>query len=328
MVDRVLVTRRIPEPGLEIVRKYCDAEVFSPDRAMTREELQDAVREKDGLLSLLTDPIDDALMQSAPKLRVIANYAVGYNNIDVKAATARGIPVTNTPGVLTDTTADLTFALLMAIARRIPEGDRFTRDGRFDGWGPMMMLGTDVYKKTLGIIGIGRIGQAVAKRAAGFDMRILYADTQPLDPATEEALHVTRVDLETLLRESDYVTLHVPLNDSTHHLISDNELGLMKSTAYLVNTARGPVIDEEALAKALQNGEIAGAGLDVFENEPQIDPELYKMDKVILLPHVGSASIETRARMATMAAENLVTALRGNIPPNCINPEVFNTGST
>ena len=327
MPDTVLITRRLPESALAIVRNECTTELFPHDRAMTRAELFEAIRDKDGLLCLLTDKIDSALVEAAPKLRAISNFAVGYNNIDVAAATARGIPVTNTPGVLTETTADLVWALLMAVARRIAEGDRFTHAGRFDGWGPTLLLGTDVYGKTLGIIGTGRIGQAVAKRAAGFDMRILYTDPQPLDPDTERSLRANRVDLETLLRESDYVTVHVPLNDATHHLVGSNQLSLMKPTAYLINTARGPVVDEKALVNALRRIQIAGAGLDVFEHEPHIEPELINFENVVLLPHIGSASVETRTRMAVMAAENLVAMLRGERPLNCINPELFGTTS-
>ncbi|HPA45860.1 MAG TPA: D-glycerate dehydrogenase [bacterium] len=323
MVDKVLVTRRIPEPGLEILRAHCEVELFPHDRNMTREELLAAVKEKDGLLSLLTDRIDAGLFDAAPKLRAVANCAVGFNNIDLAAATARGIPATNTPGVLTDTTADLTWALIMSAARRIAEADRFTRAGKFDGWGPMMMLGGDIHGKTLGIVGMGRIGQAVAKRAGGFHMRILYSDSVMLDPATAQSLPVALVDFETLLEQSDFVTLHVPLNDQTYHLIGEKEFALMKPTAYLINTSRGPVVDEKALVKALQDCKIAGAGLDVFEHEPQIEPELLQMENVVLLPHIGSASFETRARMAIMAAENLVAALRGERPPNCVNPEVF-----
>ena len=323
MSNTVLVTRRLAECALEIVRKQCKTEVFPYDRAMSRAELFDAIGDKDGLLCLLSDTIDSALLEAAPRLRAISNLAVGYNNIDIAAATLRGIPVTNTPGVLTQTTADLTWALLMAAARRVAEGDRFTRAGRFGGWSPTLLLGTDVYGKTLGIVGMGRIGQAVAKRAAGFDMRILYADPQPLEPDTERALHATRVELDTLLRESDFVTLHVPLTDATHHLIGSEQLRLMKPTAYLFNTARGSVVDEKALVAALQKKQIAGAGLDVFENEPHIAPELLNLENVVLLPHIGSASVETRTRMAVMAAENLVAALRGEVPPNCVNPEVF-----
>lgn len=323
MSDKVLITRRLPECALEMVRNQCTAEVFPYDRAMTRAELFGAVRDKEGLLCLLNDTVDSTVLEAAPRLRVISNYAVGHNNIDVAGATARGIVVTNTPGVLTETTADLTWALLMAVARRIAEGDRFTRAGQFEGWGPTLLLGSDVYGKTLGIVGMGRIGHAVARRAAGFAMRILYADLQPLDPDTERSLRATRVELDTLLRESDFVTLHVPLTDATHHLIGPNQLHLMKPTAYLINTSRGPVVDENALVTVLRRGQIAGAGLDVFENEPHIQPEFFNLDNVVLLPHIGSASVETRTRMALMAAENLVSALRGEVPPHCVNREVF-----
>lgn len=325
MAQTVLITRRLPEPALEIVREQCRAEVFPHSRAMTRAELFDAISDKDGLLCLLTDQIDSKLIEAAPRLRVIANYAVGYDNVDLAAATARKIPVANTPDVLTETTADLTWALLMASARRLTEADRYVRAGRFDGWGPTLLLGTDVYGKTLGIVGMGRIGQAVARRAVGFGMRILYADPRPLGQEMERALGAERVSLERLLQESDFVTIHVPFTHDTHHLIGPDQFRLMKSSAYLINTARGSVIDEKALVWALRAKEIAGAGLDVFEREPHIAPELLDMENVVLLPHIGSASKETRTRMAVMAAENLVAGLRGEKPPNCVNPEVFAT---
>ena len=290
---------------------------------MTRAELFEFIGDKDGLLCLLTDKIDRKFFEAASKLRAIANYAVGFNNIDVTEATKRGIPVTNTPGVLTETTADLAWALLMDVARRVSEGDRYTRAGRFKGWGPMLLMGGDVYGKTLGIIGMGRIGQAVAKRASGFDMTVVYSDVDSLPPDREKELNANRTDLETLLRESDFVTIHTPLTKETHHLIGDKQFSLMKPSAYLINTARGPVIDEEALAEALSKKKIAGAGMDVFEHEPKIEPELFNMDNVVLLPHIGSASVETRSRMAVMAAENLVAGLRGEKPPNCLNPEIY-----
>ncbi len=320
-----LITRRLPEPALEIVRSECRVEVFPHDRAMTRAELFDAIGDKDGILCLLTDQIDSRLIEAAPRLRVIANYAVGYDNVDVAAATARKIPVTNTPDVLTETTADLTWALLMAVARRIPEADRFVRAGRFDGWGPTLLLGTDIYGKTLGVVGMGRIGQAVAKRSVGFGMRVLYTDPRPLAQEAERVLAAERVSLERLLRESDFVTLHVPLTKDTYHLVGAEQFRLMKPTAYLINTARGSVIDEKALVSALRSRRIAGAGLDVFEREPHIAPELLDLENVVVLPHIGSASKETRTRMAVMAAENLVAGLRGENPPNCVNPEVFGT---
>ena len=324
MSERILVTRRVPEAGLDVLRRFSpEVDLFPHDRAMTRAELFETIGDKDGLLCLLTDRIDKEFLDAAPKLRAIANYAVGFNNIDIDAATQRRIPVTNTPGVLTETTADLAWALLMDVARRLSEGDRFTRAGRFRGWAPMLLLGGDIHGKTLGIIGMGRIGQAVAKRASGFDMRILYTDVNSLPPEQETALSAAKTDLESLLRESDFVTIHVPLTKETRHLIGAKELKIMKSTAYLVNTSRGPVIDEKALADALVKKRIAGAGLDVFEREPHIEPELFNRNNVVLLPHIGSASAETRSRMAVIAAENLVAGLKGEKPPNCLNPEIY-----
>jgi glyoxylate reductase len=249
--------------------------------------------------------------------------AVGYNNVDLAEATRRGIPVTNTPGVLTDTTADFAFALMMAVARRVVEGDKFTRAGRFHGWGPLMMVGTDVHGKTLGIVGFGRIGRAVAKRATGFDMRVLYFDRFRADEDTERALNASSVSLEQLLAESDFVSLHTDYNPETHHLIGAPELAAMKRGAYLINTARGAIVDEAALVEALKSGKLAGAGLDVFEREPQIHPELLTLDNAVLAPHIASASMETRTAMALMAAENLLAALRGERPPNVVNPEVY-----
>ncbi len=324
MPDKVLVTRKIPEPGLEVLREHTsEIDLFPHNRGMTRAELFEFIGDKDGLLCLLTDKIDREFFEAASKLRAIANYAVGFNNIDIAEATKRGIPVTNTPGVLTETTADLAWALLMDVARRVSEGDRYTRAGRFKGWGPMLLMGGDVYGKTLGIIGMGRIGQAVAKRASGFDMQVIYSDVDSLPPDREKELNAKKTDLETLLRESDFVTIHTPLTEETHHLIGEKQFSLMKPSAYLINTARGPVVDEEALADALSKKKIAGAGLDVFEHEPKIEPELFNMDNAVLLPHIGSASVETRSRMAVMAAENLVAGLRGEKPPNCLNAEIY-----
>ncbi|HPD17613.1 MAG TPA: D-glycerate dehydrogenase [Planctomycetota bacterium] len=319
----VYVTREIPQAGLDIVRDACERVEINPeDRVLTRQELLAAVRGRDGVLCLLTDTVDAAVLDAAKGCRVFANYAVGYNNIDVPAATARGIAVTNTPGVLTDATADLTWALLFATARRIPEGDRYTRAGKFRGWSPMLLLGGDISGRTLGIIGAGRIGTAVALRSRGFRMRVLYFD-RAQNEALEQAVGAERVDLDRLLRESDFVSVHVSLDESTRHLIGARELGLMKPTAYLVNTSRGPVVDENALVAALRERRIAGAGLDVFENEPALAPGLTGLDNVVIPPHLGSATIATRTRMATLAATNLVAALRGERPPNIVNPEVL-----
>ena len=272
---------------------------------------------------MLTNTIDREVLEAAPDLKVIANMAVGYNNIDVAEATRRHIPVANTPGVLTDTTADFAWTLLMAAARRLAEADRFSRAGRFHGWGPLMMVGQDVYGKTLGIVGFGRIGRAVARRATGFDMKVLYHDKYPADPDTERSLNARSVSMDELLAQSDYVTLHTDYNPETHHLIGAPELAKMKPTAYLINTSRGAIVDEAALVDALKSGTIAGAGLDVFEREPRINPGLLELENAILAPHIASASLETRTAMALMAAENVVAALKGQRPPNVVNPEIY-----
>ena len=322
-MSNVYVTRRIPQPGLEILEAACDrVEVNPEDRYLTREELLRAVRGRDGVLCLLTDVIDDEVLAAAgPQCRVFANYAVGFNNIDVAAATRRGIMITNTPGVLTDSTADLAWALIMSVARRVVEGDACVRSGKWDGWGPMQFLGQDVYEKTLGIVGAGRIGTATALRSVGFRMKVLYTSSRP-NPELD-AIGGRRVDLLALLRESDFVSIHVALNEQTRHLIGRKQLALMKPTAYLINTARGPVVDEKALVEALRERRIAGAGLDVYEEEPRITPGLTDLPNVVCLPHLGSATEATRAKMATMAATNLVAAVRGERPPNLVNPEVL-----
>lgn len=329
---RVFVTRMIPEAGLTLLRKEAKVDVWPgpEDETPPKEEIIRGVRKADVLLCLLTEEIDRAIMEANPRLLGIANQAVGYNNIDVRTATALGIPVTNTPGVLTDTTADLAWALIMAVARNIVQGHQYVKRGRFKIWGPKLLLGMDVSPggsgkpKTLGIIGFGRIGQAVLKRSKGFDMRVLAYD--PLQKETiEQTEGVTYRELADLLRESDLITLHPALSKETHHLIGERELSLMKPTAILVNTSRGPIIDEKALVKALQEGRIAGAGLDVYENEPDLAPGLMECENVVLLPHLGSASRETRDKMATMAAMNALSLLKKEKAPNTVNPEVYDT---
>jgi glyoxylate reductase len=253
----------------------------------------------------------------------VANNAVGFNNIDLDAATRLKIAATNTPDVLTDTTADLAFALILGVARRIAEGDRFVRGGRWTGWTPSLMIGGDVHDKTLGVIGLGRIGSAVARRGQGFNMRILYYDIRRLHPAVEQQHQLQFFPLRDLLQVSDFVTLHVPLTPETKHLIGAEELGLMKKTAYLINASRGPVVDEKALVEALRTGKIAGAGLDVFEAEPKVTPELFQVENTLLLPHIGSATDETREAMALRAANNILAAIRGQIPPDILNPEIY-----
>lgn len=308
---RVLVTRRIPEAGFQRLREAGLPWVGGDDEEPpSREALMQDV---DGILSLLTERIDAEVMDAAPRLRVIANMAVGYDNIDVAEATRRGILVCNTPGVLTETTADFAWALLMATARRVVEGDRLTRSGGFRAWGPLMLLGRDLWGSTLGIVGYGRIGQAVARRATGFGMEVLH--TSPSSPAS--------VPLEELLERSDFISLHCRLDSTTRHLIGSDELRRMRASAILVNTARGPVVDEAALVQALREGRIAGAGLDVYEREPELAPGLTDLENVVLAPHIASASHRTRDLMATMAADGLVAVLRGERPAHLVNPEAL-----
>jgi lactate dehydrogenase-like 2-hydroxyacid dehydrogenase len=322
MKPKVYVTRKVPEQAIAKLQPECEVEIWDGELPVPEDILLDKVRDIDGLYCLLTDPVTPELLDAAPRLRVVSNMAVGYDNINVPACTSRGIPVGNTPGVLTETTADLSFALLMAAARRIVEGVDYVRAGRWKTWGPVLLMGPDIYGATLGIIGLGRIGQAVARRARGFDMRILYHDIYPM-PEAEANLGVTFVDLDTLLAESDFVTLHVNLTEDTHHLIGREALVKMKSTAVLVNASRGAVVDPEALYEALQEGEIACAALDVTEPEPiPEDDPLLGLSNCIVVPHIGSASVATRTKMATMAAENLLAGLRGEPLPNCVNPEV------
>jgi glyoxylate reductase len=322
---RVFVTRRIPR--LELLEKGDIAlDVFEEDRPPTKAEIVEGVRDADALICLLTDPIDKEVISSAPRLRVIGNYAVGYNNIDVVEATRRGIAVLNTPGVLTETTADLAFALLLAAARRVVEGDRFMRAGRFNGWAPRLLLGVDVYGKTLGIVGMGRIGAAVARRARGFNMRVLYWSRRRKEDVERET-GAEYVPLDRLLEESDFVSVHTALTPETHHLIGEREIRRMKRGAILVNVARGEVVDERALIRALRDGHLRAAALDVFEGEPWVNPELLELENVVLTPHIGSASVETRTRMAEMVIGGVLTVLRGGRPENIVNPEVLRANS-
>lgn len=320
----VSITRQIPEEGITLLKNSCLTVEMNPyDRSLTYDELLQQVEGRDAILTMLSDRLDARLINDAKNLKVIANYAVGYDNIDVKAATAKGIVVTNTPGVLTDSTADMAWALLFSVTRRIVEGDKLTRAGKFTGWAPMMLLGGDLIGKTLGIVGAGRIGTAMAMRSRGWDMRVLYTTRSSRNPILEENLHAKRVDLETLLKESDFISIHAPLSEKTRHLIGAKKLSLMKRTAYLINTGRGAVIDEVALISALRNKRIAGAGLDVYEEEPKLKPGLAELDNVVLAPHLGSATVETRTKMSLMAAENIIAVLNGQKPPNCVNPEVL-----
>ncbi len=323
MKPKVYVTRLLPKDAMDKIHSFCDAKVWEGELPPSRNILLENVTDIDGLLSLLTDKIDAELMNRARKLRVISNCAVGFDNIDVQEATKRGIIVSNTPGVLTDTTADFAFALLMAAARRVVEGDRVVRAGKWKTWGPMILLGQDVHSATLGIIGLGRIGSAMAKRAKGFGMRILYSDVVRNKQAEEE-LGIEYVDIDTLFTRSDFITIHTNLTPETHHLIDQKQFEKMKRTAVLVNTSRGPIVDNMALYDALRSGKIAYAALDVTEPEPiPADHPLLTLDNVIVVPHIASASVATRTKMGLMAADNLIAGLKGEMPPNPVNPEVL-----
>jgi glyoxylate reductase len=323
---QVFVARQLPEDGLRPILAACDARVWEDELPPPRATLLDAIRGCDGVLTLLTDKVDDEFLDAAgPQLKVVSNYAVGFDNIDVPALTRRGVPAGNTPGVLTDTTADLAFALLMAAARRIPEGSRYVRDGKWKTWGPLLLLGPDVHGSTLGIVGFGRIGQAMARRARGFGMTILYQDVQRAAPEVEAEFGATYLPLEELLPRADFVSLHVNLTHDTHGIINAEKLAWMKPTAILVNTSRGPVVNSRDLAGALRDGTIAGAALDVTDPEPiPVDDPLVGLDNCLIVPHIASASRATRSKMAEMAAANLLAGVRGERLPTPINPEVYN----
>jgi glyoxylate reductase len=319
----VYVARELPGDAIERLRQAAAVRVWPEERPPPRDVLLHEAAAADGLLTLLTERIDAELMDAVPRLRVVSNMAVGYDNIDVAEATRRAILVTNTPGVLTDTTADFAFALLMAAARRVVEADRYTRQGRWKTWGPQILLGQDIHGACLGIVGLGAIGLEVAKRARGFGMRILYHDHRRR-PREERRYGLVYSELDQLLREADFISLHVPLTGETRHLIGERELSLMKPTAILVNTARGPVVDQGALYRFLEDKRIAAAALDVTEVEPiPMDDPLLTLDNVIIAPHIGSASVATRTRMAAVAADNLLAALRGEEPPNCVNRQAL-----
>jgi lactate dehydrogenase-like 2-hydroxyacid dehydrogenase len=319
----VLVTRKVFDEAINLLAKHFDVESNQRDTPVSPTQLVRRLQQKAGAITLLTETIDERLLAQCPELKIVCNVAVGYNNIDVKACTRRGVMVTNTPGVLDDTTADFAWTLLLSTARRVVEADKYFRTGKWKGWGLMQFLGCDVHHKTLGVVGFGRIGKGVARRAKGFDMRVIYTDVQRVDEATEREYGVMYVDKRTLLRESDFVTLHVPLMPETTHFISQAEFALMKKTAILINASRGPVVDEKGLVKALREGRIAGAGLDVYEKEPRCERALMGMKNVVLAPHIASASVETRTKMAVMAAQNLIAGLSGQRPPNLVNPEVL-----
>jgi glyoxylate reductase len=320
----IYITRELPERGLNIIKKHFDAEVWPEYAPPPKKTIMEKAKNVDALVSLLSDKIDAEVFNASPKLKIVSQLAVGFDNIDIPEATKRGIYVTNTPEVLTDTTADFAWLLLMAVARRIVEADKYVHTGQWKvGWHPAMLTGRDIHNTTIGIVGAGRIGYAMAKRAKGFDMNILFYDVIPR-PEMEKDFGAKKTDLETLLKESDFVSLHVPLMKETHHLINAEKLKLMKKTAYLINNARGPVVDEKALYEALKNGQIAGAGLDVFEQEPTpLDNPLLKLDNVVVAPHISSASLETRAKMSEIVADNLVSFFEGKKPPNLVNPDVM-----
>ncbi len=311
----------ILDPGPTILAEAAEVVAYQPNRPLDETNIRQAAEGCVGIVSQLMDPIRDTVL-STPGLKCVSNVAVGFDNIDIPAATARKVMITNTPGVLDDATADFAFTLLMAAARRVVEADSFTRSGRFRGWAIDMMLGQDVFGATLGIVGAGRIGRGVAHRAKGFNMRVLYYDPQPLPREAEEQLGATRVDLNRLIAESDFISIHVPLTQETLHLISTAQFNAMKRNAILVNTSRGPVVDEAALVEALNGRKLAGAGLDVYEREPAVHPGLLQMPNVVLAPHIASATVRTRSEMSAMAARNMATAVRGGRPPNLVNPEV------
>ncbi len=324
MKPKVLVTRMIPRAGIELLETYCEVEINNDDRSLSRSELLNRVTDKAGVLGLMADRIDGEFFDAAPHLRGYANYAVGYDNIDVPEATKRHIPVSNTPGVLTDATAELAWSLLFAVARRVVELDTIMRSGQWSGWGPLQFLGADVCGKTLGIVGAGRIGTAMALMSKGFRMPVIYSNASGRrNELLEKELDARLVSFDELLERSDYVSLHAPLTPQSRHLFNKDTLTRMKNTAILINTGRGPLIKEDDLVQALKNGTISGAGLDVYEFEPNMAEGLAALPNTVLLPHVGSATETTRTNMATLAARNLLAMLRNERPETCLNPEVL-----
>ncbi len=319
---KVLVSRKAPQPAIDLLTGRVRLDYNSDDRAMPAAELAARVADCDGLVSLVHDKINDAFLSAAPRLKVVSNVAVGYDNFDLTAMTRHGVMATHTPGVLTDTTADLAFALLMAAARRLGEAERYVRAGQFTVWSVDLLLGRDIHHATLGLLGFGRIGRGMARRARGFDMRVIYYDEERASPEIEKEYAVEFAAKETVIRQADFLSLHVPLQAATRHLMGPAELAMMKPTAILVNSSRGPVVDEAALADALKNGVIAGAGLDVFEFEPKVHPVLMELSNVVLAPHIGSATTATRTAMAVLAVDNCLAALEGKTPPNLLNKDV------
>lgn len=315
---KVFVSYAIPEKGILLLKEKFDVEVYEGEEFLSKQEMMNKCKDADAIISQLRDPIDEEFINSLTKTKIIANYAVGYNNIDVQAAIKKGIYVTHTPGVLTEATADIAFALILSVARKIVEADKFVREGKFVGWKPKLFLGYDLYGKTLGIIGMGRIGQAVARRALGFGMKIVYYNRNRLPEEIEKEYNARYVTIDELVQISDYISVHTPLTNETYHLLNKERISKMKPNAIVINTARGPVIDEQALYEALKDRKIAGAGFDVYENEPRLTPSLEKLDNVVLLPHIGSATYETRDKMSEMVALNIIEALEGRIPPNLV----------
>lgn len=323
MKPKVLVTRTIQERPLSLLKEHAEVFVNPHDRSMTLEEIIAELPGKVAMMAMGGDPVNAKLLEACRDLKIVANNAVGFNNMDVEAATRMKIALTNTPDVLTDTTADLSFAIMMAVARRICEAERYVRAGKWVGWHPNLLLASDIHGKTLGVVGLGRIGAAMAKRALGFNMKILYNDIRKIEAGLIDMLRAEFRPLKDLLANSDFVTLHVPLTPETRHLIGREELQRMKKTAFLINASRGPVVDEKALGEALQKGQIAGAGLDVFEWEPKVSAELMTMENVVMVPHIGSATSATREAMSLTAAKNIIAVLKGEPPPNILNPEIY-----
>lgn len=321
---KVFITSRIPQVGIDLLSHIADVEVHDGENRLERPALLNKIADCDGVIGLLTDKIDSGFFDAAPKLKGYANYAVGFDNIDVSEATRRKLPVSNTPGVLTTATAECAWALIFSVARRVVESDKVMRSGTWKGWGPLQFIGGDIKGKTLGIVGAGRIGTETALMSRGFDMNVLYTSSSGRKNGVLEAeLHAELVSFEELLERSDYISIHTPLTPETRHLFDSAAFARMKSTAYIVNTARGPVVNEADLVKALKAGEIAGAGLDVYEFEPAMAEGLAELDNVVVLPHVGSATQSSRSDMATMAARNLIAMLKGDEPETCLNPEIF-----
>jgi len=320
MKPKILITREVFDDVLDFLRPHVDITANQSDTLWNPQTLAQAMADKDGAITCLTEKIDTPLLAQCPRLKAVCNIAVGYNNIDVAACTAQGVMATNTPGVLDDSTADFTWALILATARRLTEAEAYLRAGQWDGWKLKQFLGTDVHHATLGIYGMGRIGQAVARRAAGFEMRVIYHNRTRVTPELERALQARYVSRDELFAQADFLTLHMPYSAAAHHLIGGAELAKMKKTAILINAARGSVVDDAALVAALKSGGIAAAGLDVFENEPKFSPDFLSLKNVVLAPHIASSSTATRRNMAMLAAKNLVAALTGAVPPNLLNP--------